>query len=218
MTSLIEIITKYGLEKLGRYYGNYRGVVVDNTDTLHLQRVFITVPQLFGRNSQSILAYPKGSFSGKGYGAHLVPSKGDPVWVEFDQGNVRYPIWSYGHHNEIVKPPEEFNSNSIYGFKTPKGNTVLIDDEKGLINLTNSEGYKIQIIEDKIYLGNDLQESQPLILGNELVGKLQELISAIKTITVPTAWGLSGTPTNQASLTEIAESLEQTLSKVTNSN
>lgn len=157
----------YGLEAFGKYYSSYRGYVVDNEDPENLNRVLVRVPSVTGNNTHPKWAFPKNSFSGTGYGSQVLPRKGDLVWVEFDNGNARFPMWSHGHFTRDEKP-EEFGSINIYGFKTPEGHIILLDDDGGkiLIKSTNliqlndgeNEGLvkvvelteKLNAIEDKV--------------------------------------------------------------------
>lgn len=60
--------------------------------------------------------------------------------------------------------------------------------------------------------------SEPLVLGNSLKGILDELISAIGKITVPTALGPSGVPVNKAEFEAIRKKLDTTLSKYANTD
>ena len=92
---------------------------------------------------------------------------GAMVWVEFDHGNPKYPIWNHGHYTENQKPGE-FNHPEIYGFKSPRGQIIRIVDIKDIecivINKGDNGGLvkvieltdKINTIEDKV---NDLIDS-----------------------------------------------------------
>ena len=123
-----ESIIYNGLESLGKYYSSYRGYVIDNDDPLRMNRIKVNVPSVTRHLPHPSWVYPKGGFVGKDYGVQVLPQKGDMVWIEFDHGDTKYPIWSHGHFTK-GELPEEFYSPNVYGFKSPKGQVVVIDDE-----------------------------------------------------------------------------------------
>jgi len=184
----------YGLEFLGRYYSSYRGFVVDNLDLDGMNRIKVTVPVLNSYDRTGVWAYPKGNWGGKNYGVNFLPQKGDMVWVEFEHGDQNYPVWSFASYgeNEI---PEEFNSPNKYGFKTPAGSIILINDVEGeeeiLIKHSNSNEY-IQLLKDNATLEakNIVLEGTTINLGEKgeekaLMGdttkeKIDDLASAVE--------------------------------------
>lgn len=74
-----------------RFYGKYRGTVVNNVDPLQLGRIMVSVPDV------SIIpgswAMPCFPVAGKQHGMFARPQIGAGVWVEFEQGDPDYPIW-----------------------------------------------------------------------------------------------------------------------------
>ena len=172
----------YGLEKLGRYYSSYRGFVVDNEDPKGLGRIKVINPTLNQFDNVGIWAFPKGQWGGKDYGVNLLPLIGDMVWVEFEHGDIRYPIWQHASYGTDEKP-EEFSSPQIYGFKTPAGNIIIIDDSKGkeyiLVKRKGGSEYihieanKNTLEATKIYLGKDGDEKA--VMGETLQSKMEQL-------------------------------------------
>lgn len=81
-------------QKQKRYfYGKFRGVVFDNNDPWQLGRVQAKVEEVFD-NDPSGWALPCVPYAGKGVGLFLIPPKGALVWIEFENGDSDYPIWS----------------------------------------------------------------------------------------------------------------------------
>jgi len=78
-----------------RFYGKYRGTVVDNVDPLGQNRLMVTVSDVLGLY-QSSWALPCVPFTGVAMGVYLVPVIGSRVWVEFEQGDPDSPIWVGG--------------------------------------------------------------------------------------------------------------------------
>lgn len=75
-----------------RHYGKYRGRVESNTDPLSRGRLLVVVPALLG--DQSVWAMPSVPYAGDGVGFFAMPPVGTGVWVEFEAGDLDYPIWS----------------------------------------------------------------------------------------------------------------------------
>jgi len=168
MNSFSDVIKKImflGLENVvGRYYSSYRAFVYDNKDPENLNRLQLLVPHLNPSLPDKTWAYQKNNFSGKGYGIHMLPKKGDLVWVEYEYGDLDYPVWSFGHFGESDKP-EEFTDDNVYGFKTPRGSIVLFNDVKDQETISiRLKGYKdtIEIKLDEIEI-----ESKIIIVGKE---------------------------------------------------
>jgi len=75
------------------FFGKYRGKVAANKDPLHLGRIQVTVPAIFGDEKNS-WAMPCVPYAGKDIGLFLIPPVQSNVWVEFEGGDPDYPIWS----------------------------------------------------------------------------------------------------------------------------
>lgn len=131
-------VLHYGLEFIGRYYSTYRGFVVDNNDPEGLGRVRVICPSLIPNDKVGDWAFPKGAWGGNDYGTQMLPQVNDMVFLEFDHGNLDYPIWQFAGYGENEKP-EEFSNPNIYGFKTPKGTIITVDDG------TTDEDWSIRI-------------------------------------------------------------------------
>jgi len=158
---IFENIVFYGLESLGKFYSSYRGYVIDNNDEEGLGRIKVKIPSVTKNRNHPTWAYPKTQMGGNGYGMQFLPLVGDVVWVEFEHGDPRFPLWSFAHYTQDDKP-EEFVSPQVYGFKSPKGQTIIIDDrddvEKIIINHGENQGLvkvieltdRLNTIEDKL--------------------------------------------------------------------
>lgn len=176
----------YGLEFFGRYYSSYGAIVVDNNDPLKLNRVKLVYPQLIKDDTTGNWAYPKALWGGKNYGIQVLPQVGDIVYVEFAHGDLEYPMWVHGSYGE-GELPTEFSSPNIYGFKTPNGNIILIDDndESGniLVKFKTSNEY-IKITKDILELESKLiklgkEGKEAAILGDTLKEKLDSLFDKL---------------------------------------
>jgi hypothetical protein len=72
-----------------RFFGIYRGVVVDNNDPNNQNRIKLQVPQILGPAS-----------TGWAWGVSpavtatlFVPDPGTGVWVMFEGGDPNFPLW-----------------------------------------------------------------------------------------------------------------------------
>lgn len=75
-----------------KFFGKYRGMVINNVDPLQMGRIQVQVPDVAGLVPGS-WAMPCAPIAGINMGMFTVPSIGSGVWVEFEQGDPDYPIW-----------------------------------------------------------------------------------------------------------------------------
>jgi len=74
----------------GPYYGKYRGSVVDvDASTMRLKA---TVPSVLG-DVTSGWCEPCVPYAGPSVGVVMLPEVGSGVWIEFEGGDLSYPIW-----------------------------------------------------------------------------------------------------------------------------
>jgi hypothetical protein len=87
------------------YLGKYRGKVVNNIDPLMLGRLIVLVPAV----SEFPLSWamPCVPYAGKDVGFFAVPPIAANVWVEFEEGDSTYPVWTgcfWGEGETPAKP------------------------------------------------------------------------------------------------------------------
>lgn len=87
-----------------RYYGKYRGTVLQNVDPEQLGRIQAMVPDVSGMLPSS-WAMPCVPIAGKLSGTYVVPQVGAGVWIEFEQGDPDYPIWTGGYWGVAAEVP-----------------------------------------------------------------------------------------------------------------
>ncbi len=78
---------------MASFFGKYRGTVINNVDPMQIGRLMVQVPDV-SNVLPSTWAMPCAPFAGVQSGSVAVPPIGSSVWVEFEQGNSDYPIWS----------------------------------------------------------------------------------------------------------------------------
>jgi len=81
---------------LKRYYGKYRGTVVQNIDPELRGRIMCEVTDVLGLVPSTWCepCAPLSGPTGPPMGVYMVPPIGAAVWVEFEQGDPGKPIWS----------------------------------------------------------------------------------------------------------------------------
>ncbi|MFF2505717.1 phage baseplate assembly protein V [Streptomyces sp. NPDC058067] len=144
-----------------RYLGKFRGRVVDNNDPLHIGRVTVEVPDVLGPET-STWALPCLPFTGPGAGQFVVPSPGAGVWVEFEQGDPSFPVWTgcwYGDQKELPPDAQKLAAQSSEHkpvvVQTPGNHKIVMSDAPGAergIRLQADGGSYIHITKEKIVI------------------------------------------------------------------
>ena len=88
----------------GRFYGKYRGTVINNLDPMQMGRIQAMVPDVAGLLPSS-WAMPCVPVAGINMGVFTVPPIGAGVWIEFEKGDPDYPIWVGGFWGSMADPP-----------------------------------------------------------------------------------------------------------------
>jgi hypothetical protein len=110
----------------GRYYGKYRGLVVDDADEKHQGTISVKVPSVFGPTAtvRARACMP--------YGHFFVPPKDTHVWVEFEAGRPDLPLWVGVWHPDGAAPAEaQVSPPNHRVVQTAAGHTIEFVDEQG---------------------------------------------------------------------------------------
>jgi hypothetical protein len=75
-----------------RYYGKYRGIVVNPIDPVLKGRVLAAVT--VGGTPLEVWAEACTPLAGPGVGFYAIPPAGAGVWIEFEEGDLDKPIWT----------------------------------------------------------------------------------------------------------------------------
>jgi uncharacterized protein involved in type VI secretion and phage assembly len=129
-----------------RFYGKYRGMVLDNVDPDRLGRITAQVADVFG-DLPSGWALPSLPATSLESGMFAVPGIGSSVWIEFEQGDPEFPIWSGGFWLDPATVPtmSALGPPTQMVFQTTLGNLLVLDDEEGGITLQTGVGHSIRI-------------------------------------------------------------------------
>lgn len=210
MSSIAEIIQKYGVEYIGRFYSTYRAIVVDNVDDTNMNKLSLYIPSIQG--GINVVALPKlVGLGGVNYGFKLItPHIGEVVYVEFEGGDPLKPLWSpHGWANGEI--PDDLKGNDSIGLVTPAGNKIFIKDINGELYIQTNTQINISVVE-----GPSIKMTQKGFTFNfgddfSLKKTLTQILDAILQLTVTTGVGPSGTPINAQTFTDIKDSLNDYL-------
>jgi uncharacterized protein involved in type VI secretion and phage assembly len=117
-----------------KYYGKYRGTVLDNVDEMFRGRILAEVPAVAALFPTS-WCEPCMPIAGIQSGAYFVPAVGAGVWIEFEQGDPQRPIWTGCYWGSAAEVPALAQaglpgSPSIV-LQTTGQNTLMISDVPG---------------------------------------------------------------------------------------
>ena len=123
-------------EEAMRYYGKYRGIVVENIDPLQIGRIMALVPDVLGKTPTS-WAMPCVPAAGVQAGCFIVPAVGSQIWMEFERGDPDYPIWTGGFWGIAAEVPVL----AFAPLAVPPGqNIVLQTTGQNAVLLSDAEG------------------------------------------------------------------------------
>ena len=130
-----------------RFYGKYRGTVTSvDTATLRLKA---KIPSVLGA-VESGWCMPCVPYAGQSVGMAFLPETGAGVWIEFEGGDVSYPVWVGCYWREGEIPSDA--TPTVKAIVTAKGAKILLDDDAQTITLTDSSNNKVTLSSDGITL------------------------------------------------------------------
>jgi uncharacterized protein involved in type VI secretion and phage assembly len=144
-----------------RYYGKYRGFVVDNADPANLGRLKLKIPSVLGSDvvtGWAMACAPFGGIANQGF--LFIPERDTGVWVEFEEGDLEFPIWvgtfwsKPGDESELPRPNNADGTEqgivqdpiTCKIIKTKKGHTLQFEDADDGEMITLREGKKGHVL------------------------------------------------------------------------
>jgi uncharacterized protein involved in type VI secretion and phage assembly len=154
-----------------RFYGKYRGIVVDNQDPAKLGRLKLKVPSVLGSDVVTGWAAPCVPYGGAAdQGILFIPEVGAGVWTEFEEGDLEFPIWAGtfwsqpNSESELPKPNQSSDGSEESDvqdpptskiIKTAKGHTLQFedaDDSEMILVREGSQGHFLTMDKNGITL------------------------------------------------------------------
>jgi uncharacterized protein involved in type VI secretion and phage assembly len=143
MNEMIDILDRLR----NRYFGKYRGTVTDiDADTL---RIKAKVPAVLGEQPTG-WSMPCVPYAGDSVGMAFLPEVGSGVWIEFEGGDVSYPIWVGCYWRNGEQPSDA--APAVKTIVTKSGLKILLDDDGTEITITDSNNNTITLSSDGITL------------------------------------------------------------------
>jgi uncharacterized protein involved in type VI secretion and phage assembly len=138
------------LERLRtRFYGKYRGIVT-NVDA-GTMRIKAVVPSVLGERETG-WCMPCVPYAGPKAGFAFLPEIGSGVWIEFEGGDVSYPIWVGGYWREGEFPPGV--APHVKMIITAAPHKLTFDDDQGSITLSDPNANTVTLDRSGVTLAN----------------------------------------------------------------
>ena len=142
-----------------KFYGKYRGTVVNAIDPMLQGRVRVEVPGVLG-DAGSNWAMPCVPMAAMAQGMLAIPPVGAHVWVEFERGNADFPIWTGGFWANAAEMPDAgghrpvwvFSHDTGFVLKTGHGAMIRVD-EMGIF-LSNGKGAMVTLVGPEVSINN----------------------------------------------------------------
>jgi hypothetical protein len=186
-------------QQADRFYGKYRGLVVNNLDPTQTGRLQAMVPEVLGE-IPSGWALPCQPFTGTGAGLYAVPQPGAGVWIEFEAGDASRPIWSGGWWAAGEVPTDERQTPSMPTRKILRselGLMVSLDDVQQTITISDALGLNlmtVKVLEGTVEVRSAVRvvleapliqhgraAAHPAVYGDQLLANLKNHVTIINT-------------------------------------
>jgi uncharacterized protein involved in type VI secretion and phage assembly len=112
-----------------RFYGKYRGIVSDTGWCM-----------------------PCVPYAGPNVGFAFLPEQGSGVWIEFEGGDVSYPIWVGGYWRDGEYPTDAADDVKVIVTMAPL--ELKLDDGNSAITITDPNGNTVTLDSSGITLDN----------------------------------------------------------------
>lgn len=135
------------------WWGKYRGTVTGHeTKSGKIGALMVSVPTVFP-DGTSVEAMPCVPYAGRDVGFFILPTENSHVWIEFEQGDPDYPIWTGCYWGDDETGPVDSPNADIKVLRTKTCTLTLndVDGEAG-ITLETAEDLKLTINGDGIEL------------------------------------------------------------------
>jgi hypothetical protein len=186
-------------QQTDRYFGKYRGLVLNSMDPLQTGRIKAMVPEVLGEIPSS-WALPCAPFTGTGAGMFAVPQPGAGVWIEFEAGDPSRPIWSGGWWAAGEIPMDEKQTPSQPTRKilrTELGLLISLDDLQQTITISDALGLNlvsVKVLEGTVEVKSAVRvvleapliqhgagAAHPAVFGDQLLAYLNQLVTTFNT-------------------------------------
>lgn len=143
-----------------RFYGKYRGTVTQ-VDTNQKGRIKARVPAVLG-DTETGWCMPCVPYAGDQAAIAFLPELESGVWIEFEGGDVSYPIWvgAYWHEREIPSEVE----HHVKVIRTPGKQMIILDDNNKSITIKDDSGNSVTMDQKGIAI---VREKGSIVIKNK---------------------------------------------------
>ena len=182
-----------------RFFGKYRGLVVNNQDPLQVGRLQASVPEVLGETTSG-WASACAPYGGTACGFFAIPPVGAGVWIEFEAGDVSRPIWSGTWWAQGEVPMDQTGAPTPTTKKILRSDFGLIlalDDVQQTITLSDAAGLNlmtIKVVQGTIEIRSLVKVEleaplihhgtaapHPAVFGDQLLTYLSQLVAMFNT-------------------------------------
>lgn len=117
------------------FYGKYRGVASE-VDAATC-RIKARVPAVLG-DMVSGWCMPCVPYAGPQRGIAFLPEPGSGVWIEFEGGDVSYPVWTGCYWRDGERPQEA--APNVKVIVTAAGHKLILNDDQASITISDPNG------------------------------------------------------------------------------
>ena len=89
-------------------------------------------------------------YAGPSVGFAFLPESGSGVWIEFEAGDVSYPIWSGCYWRDDEQPSDA--KEKVKVLVTVAGHNLTFDDDAGTVTITDSNDNTVTMDSDGLTL------------------------------------------------------------------
>lgn len=186
--------------QIDRFYGKYRGLVVNNVDPLNQGRLMATVPEVLGE-IPSGWAVPCAPYAGTQAGFFAIPPVGAGVWIEFEAGDTSRPIWVgawWGAGEVPMKPGGAPTLPTTKILRSDLGLIIALDDVAQTIAVSDAAGLNqvvVNLVTQTVTLKGALRvvleapmvqeggpaAAHPAVFGDQLLAYLTQVATIFNT-------------------------------------
>ena len=179
-----------------RFYGKYRGAVVNNMDPTSRGRLQAMVPEVLGEIPTG-WAEPCSPYAGPMAGFFAVPPPGAGVWIEFEAGDTSRPVWVggwWGVAEVPMKPQGVPSQPTTKILRSDLGLIVALDDVAQSIAISDAMGLNqvevsvltgtvtikgaVRVVTDSPLIQHGSPSaSHPAVLGDQLLAYLAQMVT-----------------------------------------
>lgn len=178
-----------------RFYGKYRGLVINNLDPTSRGRIQAMVPEVLGEIPTG-WAEPCSPYAGPLAGFFAVPPPGAGVWIEFEAGDTSRPVWVGGWWGvaEVPMEPKGVPSQPTTKIlRSDLGLIVALNDTAQTISVSDALGLNqvevsvltgtvtikgaVRVVTESPLIQHGSQSSaHPAVLGDQLLTYLGQIV------------------------------------------